>query len=211
MTMTWQDTIRVNVTLKSIDCCACGVPFAMPADLLGWFREHEDRWFWCPNGHQQHFSESEATRLKRKLEEKEAALQRARAARDQYQGYWQGEQRSHSATKGQLTRARRRAAHGVCPVPECSRRPFDNLARHMSSKHAGYVADADRDAGVAAAEPGGVRVDGPYGSMRKRHGGQGQTAYDCACGWHGYTSGGAAARHARTCPRAREPWPKGHP
>jgi len=207
MTMTWQDTIRVNLTLEAIECCSCGVPFAMPADLLQWFRDGEDRWCWCPNGHQQHFAESDATRLKRRLADAEQRLERAREGRRLAEAEAERQRRSGVALKGQLTKARRRAAHGVCPVPDCHRRPFDNLAAHMAAKHPGFVVDADRDAGVAAREPGGVRVDGPYGSMRKRHGGQGQTAYDCACGWFGHTSGGAAARHARTCPRARESWP----
>ena len=45
------------------------------------------------------------------------------------------EERSHAATRGHLTRAKKqvhRAEHGVCP--HCNR-SFQNLARHMQTKH----------------------------------------------------------------------------
>lgn len=49
------------------------------------------------------------------------------------------EERSHSTTRGHLTRERKkkeqletRAANGVCP---CCHRTFKQLARHMKTKH----------------------------------------------------------------------------
>ena len=53
-------------------------------------------------------------------------------ARDRVIRQRDAEQRAHSATKGQLTRARKRAANGVCP---CCHRSFENVARHVAKQH----------------------------------------------------------------------------
>ena len=46
------------------------------------------------------------------------------------------EERSHSATRGHVTRQKKRAAAGVCP---CCNRTFKQLARHMERKHPNYT------------------------------------------------------------------------
>ena len=56
------------------------------------------------------------------------ANQRAEAERD----LRLAEERSHSATKGHLTRAKKRHRAGLCP---CCNRQFQDLVRHMASKH----------------------------------------------------------------------------
>lgn len=48
----------------------------------------------------------------------------------------EAERRAHAATKGQLTKTRKRVAGGVCP---CCNRSFVNLGRHMAGQHPDYA------------------------------------------------------------------------
>jgi hypothetical protein len=68
---------------------------------------------------------SEATKAK---EEAAEARRRERAVRD----LLEQEENSHRATRGHLTRVKKRVQNGVCP--KCNR-TFQNLQRHMASQH----------------------------------------------------------------------------
>ena len=119
--------ITIELTLVSEICCNCGVVF-------GFEKTHRQRmldtgeYFYCPNGHPQHFTESTISKLKKRL-----------ASRDEDVSYWiaraENEGRSHAATKGHLTRAKKRIGNGVCP---CCNRHFTNLERHMNTMHPDY-------------------------------------------------------------------------
>lgn len=43
-----------TINMVAVECCNCGVCFAMPADLNRNFRESK-RMFYCPNGHGQSY------------------------------------------------------------------------------------------------------------------------------------------------------------
>ena len=129
----------VTVPLEWVNCCNCGVPIGMPSYLYTQFRQNSARWFYCVNGHQQHFGESEVARLEKELEvarkrgewlAQDVKNQRARAERTE---------RSLSATKGVVTRMKRRTGNGVCP---CCNRTFKQLQRHMQAKHPDFHEDA---------------------------------------------------------------------
>lgn len=118
--------------LETLSCYKCGTQFAVPPQWLRSRREDKAK-FWCPNGHPQAFIESEAARLRKKLEAanrelaaKESALQtqRTRAADAECE-------RDRAATK--LARVK----NGVCP---CCKRSFTALPRHMKTKHPEFVA-----------------------------------------------------------------------
>jgi hypothetical protein len=108
----------------------------------------DKRSFYCPNGHvQSYVGESDADkarRLEREArqlrEQAEQARTRATAAVDQLEM----ERRSHTATKGHLTRQRMRAEAALCPVPGCGR-SFKQLRRHLTSKHPDFVADGAQE------------------------------------------------------------------
>jgi protein-arginine kinase activator protein McsA len=114
--------------LVSVTCSKCGIEFAMPQYYRT--KRLEDReTFYCPNGHGQHFTgESEAQRLRRELDAKQQALD------------WEKNRRADaektiSQLKGKVTKAKNkleRVANGVCP---CCNRTFQNLMRHMATKH----------------------------------------------------------------------------
>ena len=121
--------VQITVNLKPETCCACGIPFAIPDYLMDRLRR-EGGTFYCPNGHGQHYTENEVDRLVRE--------------RDDYKRMYQHERGAHSSTKNSLratkaahTRTKNRISHGVCP---CCNRHFDNLHRHMETKHPEYGA-----------------------------------------------------------------------
>jgi len=64
--------ITQTVTLETEVCCNCSVLFAVP-DSLQRRRRADGDWFYCPNGHKQHYSESELDRVRKKLNEQTRA------------------------------------------------------------------------------------------------------------------------------------------
>lgn len=120
----------VHVTELVTTTCWCGVAHAIPTSLMRQAKEN-DATVWCPLGHKWIIGgETKADEL-RKAEEKLAAeRRRTQATRE----LLHAEERSHVATKGHLTRQRKRATAGVCPVQGCQRH-FADLERHMKSKH----------------------------------------------------------------------------
>lgn len=123
-------TLSYTETLE-VTRCWCGIALAVPENLLR--HAHNDgQTIYCPLGHQFSWRETEADRLKKKLntaeEQRLAAEQRASFWYDEHER----EKKSHSTTKGQLTKAKKRANNGVCQ--ECHR-SFPDLAEHVRSKH----------------------------------------------------------------------------
>lgn len=114
----------------NVHCCAtCGVHYALTGAYEDRRREDHAR-FYCPNGHghsypQKNEAEKErarAERLERQLANRDEDLRSARA--------------SLTATKGQLTKTRKRVANGVCP---CCNRSFANVQRHIAGQHPDYA------------------------------------------------------------------------
>lgn len=130
----------VELALGTISCSECRLTYAVQLDWVT-ARKQDHRTFWCPNGHQQHFpGESDLERLER---EKKNALLRCRSAEAQAthaRDQQLAAERSARAYKGQATRARRKAVHGVCPAPGCGR-TFQDLQRHVAGQHPQYLAE----------------------------------------------------------------------
>ena len=118
----------LTVQWHTLNCGECGIMFQVPTGFDQERRESGGDWY-CPNGHCRVYKTREVDRLKRQLKSAEdsAAWNRRRL---------ESEQNSHCATKGHLTRQKRRAAAGVCP---CCDRTFKQLARHMKSQHPDYA------------------------------------------------------------------------
>lgn len=127
--------------LERIDCCNCSVRFGVPAGFTA-YRRQDKRMFYCPNGHPQSFTESEADRLRRDLQRQQQ--QNARLAEEAHQAHLEREaaERRASAARGQVTRLKNRAANGVCP---CCNRSFSDLRRHMATKHPDFRAEETVD------------------------------------------------------------------
>ena len=116
--------IKQEVVLETETCCECGVPFAMP-DYMRSRRLLDGKYFYCPNGHSQHYTKSEVQRLQEKLAEQ------TRAATSMAERAMAAENAEQKAQR-EINRMKKRAAAGVCP---CCNRTFQQLARHMKTKH----------------------------------------------------------------------------
>lgn len=120
-------TITAEVTLQATSCAACGIQFAAP----DWFiraRVSDGKTLYCPNGHDLAWHETDADRLRKKLDEqtREATRQAARATQAQQ------ERDAANAMRIEAERKLKRVQSGVCP---CCSRTFQDLQRHMVTKH----------------------------------------------------------------------------
>ncbi len=118
--------IQTHLAFETVECPRCSAIFAVTTLF-----EHERRrlhdLFYCPSGHSMSFkSQSTEDALRAQLVREQ---NRVRFERDQREAT----ERSLAATRGVLTKTRKRIANGICT--ECNR-TFPNLARHMASKHA---------------------------------------------------------------------------
>jgi hypothetical protein len=133
--------ITWSTTLVPVTCCECGVLFGVPQDLDRHnYEQGPKRSFWCPSGHEQHYTKSEVQKLREKLAAEQAARERAEAREIHQRDQRLAAERSASAYKGRVTRLKNRAAAGVCP---CCNRTFQQLARHMASQHPDFTESAD--------------------------------------------------------------------
>ena len=129
-------SIYYNDTLVAETCYLCGVPFGMPSELQA-NRLRDRRNFWCPNGHQQHYTgQTEAQKLKLQLADKEREIDYHKGRVGNANDRADTAQRSANAFKGHLKRTKNRVKHGVCP---CCNRTFQNLAAHMGTQHPDYA------------------------------------------------------------------------
>lgn len=130
----------VTETLVQEQCETCGIVYAVPDWFLKRRKGNSEYWY-CPNGHQWRYSESEADKVRKQLAEMErrkgyveADLERSRERNHHLD-------RRLSAAKGVVTKMKKRAAGGAC---QCCNRYFANLHRHMKSKHPEFV-EADSE------------------------------------------------------------------
>lgn len=137
--------LEVAVTLETLTCGGCGITFAIPNSLYQQYVNSGVE-ICCPNTAcpwgGMVCRETEVKRLQRELTKEKARTERAHKARQ-----WAEKQRDQAeyrrrAAKGQVTKLRKRAAAGVCP---CCNRSFENLRRHMESKHPGFVETKETD------------------------------------------------------------------
>lgn len=125
----------IQLSFEVHQCGTCGVIWALEDTFMDARRDDHQGWQ-CPNGHSFVFKgESERERLRRQLDEER---RRVSATRD----LLAAEERSHAATRGHLTRTKKRVANGVCP---CCGRTFQQLARHMKTKHPEYVEERESE------------------------------------------------------------------
>lgn len=121
--------MRFTIELDEVECVSCHTTFAMTRELNKAFLADRRRDFYCPQGHaQRYLGETEEQKLRRQL---------ASAQQDAtfYRSNMESAERSLSATKGVVTKLRKRVANGVCPFG--CRRHFVDVQRHVTSQHPG--------------------------------------------------------------------------
>jgi len=112
------------ISAVELTCYKCGVPFTVP---MHWrdTRMEDKETFWCPNGHPQAFVDSPILRENRDLKAKLAREEQTRRGLETRVAGLRSQ-------NGKLTAQVKRATAGVCPY--CNR-TFQNVARHMHTKH----------------------------------------------------------------------------
>lgn len=122
-------------------CPVCGITYHVPE---AWEAEQKrlgprGGW-WCPNGHQRVYRQSEEDNLRAERDrlKQEQAWYEDRLREER--GRSKLAERRTAAAKGQITKLKRRASAGVCP---CCNRTFQDLARHMAGQHPSFVSQPD--------------------------------------------------------------------
>lgn len=118
------ETINQIETFCIVYCCDCGMAFGMTSDYKS-RRVEDGKYFYCPSGHQQHYTETKIQAL-----EKQLALMRSH--KEQADAREAAAQNRLNAAKALNSRIRNRIAKGICP--SCNRY-FKNVYGHMKSKH----------------------------------------------------------------------------
>lgn len=128
-----QHHYAINVDLIVWECPSCGIVYGIPKKFADECRENGTRYY-CPNGHSLGWSETDADRERKQREATErrnaalvSQLDQAQSERDSYKN-------QARALKGVVTKTKKRAANGVCPVAGCKRH-FANVAAHVARQH----------------------------------------------------------------------------
>jgi len=107
------------------ECGGCGIPFFAPTKWLNKKMESNGS-FNCPNGCNRVFvGKTEADKLKDELR---AMSERAIKKEEELQNKWL----DALGEKNKLEKQLKKVHNGTCP---CCKRSFQNLERHMQSKH----------------------------------------------------------------------------
>lgn len=120
--MIYTETVDIRLVIKQ--CPVCGVFYAIP-ERMDEQKQTRGGNFYCPNGHSLVYTETEFDLVKKQLQQTKEQLRREEIAHEATGNRLR-------ATKGVVTKLKKRARNGVCP---CCHRYFDNLRRHMDSKH----------------------------------------------------------------------------
>lgn len=110
--------------MREMRCGECGVIFWAPEFLMAERQRTGQRWY-CPNGHCRLYAETDAQKLQKELDAEKQRVQMERSMR------FSAEAQRDRAQK-ELKRVQKRISAGVCT---CCNRTFQNLSRHMQTKH----------------------------------------------------------------------------
>lgn len=131
--------IRLQTSFTVYDCATCGVLYAV-TDEYDARRRFDGQSFYCPNGHSQSYT-SEASRLRKRLEEAERNATRLLAEQDRLVAEKYELARDLKRSKREHKVVMRRITNGVCP---CCQRTFQDVLAHMQRKHPDQVVTAEQ-------------------------------------------------------------------
>ena len=133
-------TISKTIDLEVLECPVCGIPHGIPEDMTRRARHEGTRNLYCPNGHWYNWAGvSNLDRAKERLAKLEQSLEWWRKDAEAKAESLQVERNHSKAIRGELTKLKKRVTNGVCP---CCHRSFQNLRRHMATKHPNEAKDA---------------------------------------------------------------------
>lgn len=119
--------LPITVEMSDMTCGKCGIAFAVPETWRQEKQKNGGSWY-CPNGCCRAYRESDTDKLKKRLAEERERHERTIARLNEAQA-------SEARTAKKLKLQQKRHAAGTCP---CCKRTFQQLARHMVTKHPGY-------------------------------------------------------------------------
>lgn len=125
------EVITKVLRFEQENCCSCGITFFVPESLQQEALTRK-RSFWCPNGHSQSYTTSEADRLRKELAAARQREETVKAQRDEANRLASLQTDLRRSAEGSLKRFKKRVAAGVCP---CCHRTVSQMARHMKTKH----------------------------------------------------------------------------
>ncbi len=136
--------VAIALSFESITCGGCGVAYAMTSTFIE-ARRADHKTFYCPNGCQRaYLGKTKAEELQEQLDRANRAIQFQKDQRAMLE-------KSNAALRGQVTKNKNKLvavsdsiAKGVCP---CCNRSFENLRRHMASKHPDFVKKLEAEHG----------------------------------------------------------------
>ena len=121
-------------------CYTCKVQHSIPKTLYeAAMQRRGSMQIYCPNGHtwvyksDRQISEDEKVRLERDRLKQQVVQKDDEISKQRELRY--AEERRVTAYRAVVTRTKNRIASGVCP---CCNRTFENLHRHMATKHKDY-------------------------------------------------------------------------
>lgn len=120
-----------------VEVCWCGIRHAIPSQLARQ-ASHNGKAVFCPLGHKWVVKKTEAEKLEEQLRWARDDKARLAATLEQTKASLHGQKIRASRFKNDRDREREKAHAGVCPVVGCKRH-FQNLERHMASKHPDFT------------------------------------------------------------------------
>lgn len=125
--------IQHRLTLETVECPNCHVPFAFPDYWIRDLRK-TGRSFYCPAGHSMSWTPgpTEADRLRNLLEEANRSKTALIAENGRAWNEVAETEKRLKKAAADAKRVEKRIHAGVCP---CCNRTFVNLQRHMATKH----------------------------------------------------------------------------
>ncbi len=116
-------TKLVQIEMRDMQCATCSIQFSMPQQL--WQSCYDDGGFFsCPLGHSRGWNKGNKAKQEERAKHEEKLAAQMRVATEQTA-------RAMRAEK-ELKRLKNRTHAGVCP---CCERTFQQLARHIKTKH----------------------------------------------------------------------------
>lgn len=121
-----------QIDMKILCCANCGISFGITTDYEN-RRRDDHRSFYCPSGHVNVFNGPSTSEKRAREAESEAMQAQAKLNEERHLRLVAEKALQKEASKRK--RLEKRVSAGVCP---CCNRTFEDLAKHMSTKHKEY-------------------------------------------------------------------------
>lgn len=122
--------LPITVVMTDMECGKCGIQFSVPETWRAEKQKTGAGWY-CPNGHNRVYRESDEEKARKALAEERERHKSTLARLNEAQ-------EAERKAQAEMKRIKRRASAGVCP---CCNRTFQQLAKHMKTKHPDHGVD----------------------------------------------------------------------